>query len=86
MAIIKSTSGDKIDVKDGSALIDSCIEMGVPFGCTAGSCGVCKCNIAEGLANLNPKTEAEMDFPLNESERLICQCLINSGEVEIEID
>ena len=85
MAKIRSGS-EEIEVQDNSFIADVCEELGVPFGCRSGSCGQCLTIVQSGIENLSPLTECEELFGLEENERLICQCLIKTGVVEIEID
>lgn len=73
-------------VPDGSAVQEACEEMGMPFGCTEGLCGTCRCMVVSGFENLGPLTDEEQEMGLEENERLICQCLILKGSVEFTID
>lgn len=77
--------GDERAVPDGSALLEPCEDMNYPFGCQDGLCGTCLCTVISGMENLAPKNEKENDYGLEEGERLVCQCIINKGEVEIEM-
>ena len=78
--------GDERVVPDGSALLEACEEMNYPFGCQDGLCGTCLCTVITGMENLAPKNEKELDYALEGEERLVCQCVINGGLVEIEMD
>ncbi len=72
------------EVTDGDALKEAAEELGVPFGCEEGICGSCLVDVVEGLENLAELTEAEEDMGLDEGERLMCQCKVNSGTVKIQ--
>lgn len=81
----KVTSGDKtIEVKDGELIMDACEQLGVPFSCREGICGICRIEVAEGMDNLNPKTQQEDDMDLEGNTRLACQCKIQKGEIKIK--
>ncbi len=77
------------EVPDGSRLMDYAkSSSNMLFGCEAGQCGVCICNIVQGRENLNLRTAVEeqtlvrMDaYP---SQRLACQIVVKKGEVVIE--
>ena len=82
MAILKTQEGEK-EVNDGASVIEACEELGVPFGCTNGVCGTCRVEIVSGSEHLNDQTEAEEAMGLEGKERLMCQCTIKEGTVEI---
>ena len=42
-------------------------------------------NDAQGMENLNEKTEAEQQMNCEENQRLACQCKIKSGEVVLKL-
>ncbi len=57
---------------------------GACIACSEGICGSCMIDVAEGMENLSPFTEAEQDFLDPEgTSRLSCQCSIQSGTVRI---
>lgn len=85
MATVKF-EGEEREVADGSAVVEACEDMGLPFGCQDGLCGTCMSTVVEGMANLEPKNEKEEDFDLPEGQRLVCQCKIKSGTVEFSLD
>ena len=58
--------------------------LGVAFSCSNGVCGTCKIKLKKGMENINEKTEEEYDYPLDENERLACQCDRISGDIEFE--
>lgn len=84
MAILKSVSGQSVEVPDNTPVIDAAEELGVPFGCRAGVCGTCKVEVTEGGDNLEPRTENEEALGLEGKERCMCQATIKSGEVTIQ--
>jgi ferredoxin len=77
--------GQTRDVADGTRVLDSCEDMGMPFGCTEGICGTCRCTVVSGMENLSPVNVKEEDMDLEAGERLACQCTIKSGTVEFTI-
>jgi ferredoxin len=74
-----------LEVADGDELKDPAEQLGVPIGCGEGMCGTCQVDVVEGMENLNDLTEAEEDFGLDDGQRLICQCVIESGVVKMTI-
>ena len=78
--------GEEREVADGSAVLETCEAMGMPFGCTEGNCGTCRCSVVVGAENLEPRNEKETDMDLEDGERLACQCTIRSGVVEFIVD
>jgi ferredoxin len=81
--IFDNTQEEK-ELEDGSPIHEACEEAGVPFACTEGVCGTCVVEVVEGMDNLTPFTQEEMDF-LGEQdrERLACQCRIKGGCVKL---
>ncbi len=73
--------GEEREVADGSPIMDACDDLGVPFGCRVGQCGMCTITISEGLENLEPLNDCEVDMGLEENQRLACQTVIRSGTV-----
>ncbi len=84
MAILK-TDTKEIEVPDGSPIMNAAEELGVPFGCRQGVCGTCKTEVVEGMENLDPKNEAELDLNFDGNYRSMCQCKIKSGVVKIRL-
>lgn len=80
MAMI-SIDGMEREVADGTAILDACEDLGVPFGCQAGECATCLVMVLEGGENLAPKTYPEQLMGLRPNERLACQTKILSGRV-----
>jgi ferredoxin len=74
--------GKEIDVLDNSNL-DLMSKYGFIFGCNSGLCGVCKVKVIKGIENLTPLTENEELHSLGKDERLLCQCKIKEGIIEI---
>lgn len=73
---------DEFEVPDGEAFLEQAEQAGVPFGCQDGQCGTCRCIVEEGMQNLTPRTQEELDMDLDINERLICQCKIKQGIVK----
>lgn len=61
-------------------------KLGVDFSCHNGVCGTCKMKVLKGMKNINSKTEMEEDFPLEDNERLACQCHKIKGDIVVEYD
>lgn len=76
---------ERMEVPDGSPIIDACRELGIVIACGVGTCGACKIKVLEGMENLNELTQEEKDFGLLEkNERLSCMCKIKKGAVKIK--
>jgi len=71
------------DILDGSPILETAEEAGVPFGCQAGACGTCQIDIDDGAENLGELTKEETDMGMTSTHRLACQCSIVSGTVKI---
>jgi len=74
--------GKTIEV--GKNPIESFEKLGINFDCQGGTCGICKIKVLRGMENINPKTESEENFPLEDNERLSCQCNKITGDIEIK--
>ena len=85
MAIIRF-EGQETEVSDGSKILEACEEMGVPFGCQDGLCGTCISTVLQGMENLEPVNVKEEEMGLAKDQRLMCQCVIRGGLVEIACD
>lgn len=83
MAIVKG-EGKEIEVKDGDNIKQACEDIGVPFGCEDGICGVCKVEIVNGQENLSEITEPEKNFDCDDGHRLACQCKLKKGVLEFK--
>lgn len=83
--LVFEETGEEAEVDEGASLVEACEEAGVPFACSEGVCGTCVIEVTEGMENLSPFTQEEEDF-LGEcgSERLACQCKMQSGTVKIK--
>ncbi len=77
--------GQSREVPDGTRVLHPCEDLGMPFGCTEGDCGTCRCTVVSGMENLGPVNVKEEDMALEAGERLACQCTIKSGTVEFAI-
>ena len=75
---------EEIDIEDGSKIVETIEEAGVPIGCSNGVCGTCEVEVLEGMENLNEMTEEEEDLGMEGDKRLGCQCEIKSGTVKLE--
>jgi ferredoxin len=75
--------GKEIDVPDNSDL-NLMSSYGIFFGCSSGMCGVCRVKVIKGMENLTPLNENEEMHSLEKDERLLCQCQIKEGTVEID--
>lgn len=82
MAILKNAKGE-VEVPDGGPVREAARELGVTFGCTKGVCGACVTEVLEGMDNLAPRTDAEEAFGMRPTDRMMCQCTINGGEVTL---
>ena len=78
------STGEEKELPDDSSIAEVCEEAGVPFACTEGICGTCVIEVVEGMENLSPFSQEEIDFlGEQDKERLACQCRIKSGSVKI---
>ena len=84
MSIIKSRS-QEIKAIDGGSM-ESAAEVGVDFGCHNGVCGRCATVVLSGMENLSERSEAEVDMDLDPERRLMCQCTITGGTVELDVE
>lgn len=85
--ILFSHTGVEKELKDGSQLEEICREEGLPIVCNEGFCGTCIFEVKEGMENLSPPTEAEINFLGEEGvkkERMACQCKLMKGKVAIQ--
>lgn len=73
----------EFELKEGDAIMDACMEAGIPFGCQSGICGTCIIEVLEGMEHLSERNQQETDMELEEHERLACQCRILSGTVKV---
>jgi len=61
-------------------------KLGMDFSCHNGVCGTCKMKVLKGMENINQKTEMENEFPLDDNERLGCQCHKITGDIVVEYE
>ena len=83
MAKIK-TDNKEAEVNDGDPIMDACEQLGVPFGCRIGVCGICRIEVEKGAENLSELTQEEKDAGMSQNTRLACRCRIKEGEVKIK--
>ena len=74
------------EVADGSRIVRTVEELGLPLGCQDGICGTCMSTVVHGMENLEPLNDKERDMGLSDGQRLACQCEIISGLVELSVD
>ena len=86
--LIDKRSGKKIEVQRNNKddLLEKAEELGVPIGCTDGLCGSCRVKVTKGIENLTERTQKERDMGLEEDTRLLCQCEMKKGDVEIDFE
>ena len=81
----KLINGSKeVEINKDEDHLESCQKVDIPFSCEDGKCGTCLSEVLSGMENLTPITEKEKQFGLEENERLMCQCRLTGGEVEID--
>jgi ferredoxin len=85
MAVLK-TAEQEVEVADGSDALVAAEQLGLPFACREGACRVCQVEVLEGMDNLTPLTENEMEVGIEDNYRLLCQCKINRGTVKVFLD
>ncbi len=76
-----TVDGKSEELTEGEPIKAACENLGVPFGCEAGTCGTCVIVVESGMENLMPKNDMEMDMRLRDNERLACQARIGAGDV-----
>ena len=74
---------EEIEIEDGTNIVDSIEEAGVPIGCSNGVCGTCEVEVLDGMPNLSELNQEEEDLGMEGNKRLGCQCVINSGTVKM---
>ena len=74
---------EPVEVPDGENICDFIEELGVPIGCSNGVCGTCEVEVDEGMDNLSPINEEEVELGMEAPRRLGCQCVIKSGTVKL---
>ncbi len=85
MKVAQLMHKDKIvEIEDGDSIVEACMNLGVPFSCEQGYCGMCAVEIEEGADNLSELTTDEDNLGFDKKRRLACRCKIKSGKVKIE--
>jgi ferredoxin len=85
-------NGETFDVPTGSPMLDYCRANDVPidFGCTVGSCGTCRVIVVAGGDTLALITEEEQETVEMctdaENVRLMCQCVMGSGDLTVRAE
>jgi ferredoxin len=74
----------QVQVADGSTLQPPAEELGVPFGCYDGKCGVCRIEVLEGMENLSEINQREKDLGCEGNQRQACQCTVKEGIIKID--
>ena len=75
---------DEVTLENGTKIVDTIEELGVPIGCSNGVCGTCEVEVLEGMEHLNELNEEEEDLGMEGNRRLGCQlCIKNSGTVKM---
>lgn len=85
MATIRFEGRDA-EVADGTEIVKTVEELGLPLGCQDGLCGTCMSTVVQGMENLEVRNEKEIDMDIPDNQRLACQCVIKSGLVELSVD
>lgn len=80
--------GKTYEVAVGTTFLDLCKQQKAKhdFGCTVGSCGVCRLELVEGASNVDPITTDEKDTLAlatdHKNARLGCQLVIR-GDIAV---
>ncbi|MBA3026754.1 MAG: (2Fe-2S)-binding protein [Sulfurimonas sp.] len=82
----------KVNVKTGKSMREIARKSGasMEFGCRVGDCSTCIAKIVHGADLLNPINDKELLAikaigSKEENLRLMCQCIVEADEGEIEI-
>jgi len=87
MGILKNEFEETKIENNGEFLDEAASEIDVPISCGDGNCSSCVCEIISGGEFLSPKTEAEIEFMLEDNERMLCQCKFIGGDDDVvEVD
>ena len=78
--------GKSVEVADGSPVKEACKKLGIYFSCEDGLCATCMSRVLKGEENLTAKNQKEIDMNLDVDYRLMCQCRIKHGNVEVVQD
>ncbi|MEK6981288.1 MAG: 2Fe-2S iron-sulfur cluster-binding protein [Candidatus Micrarchaeota archaeon] len=86
--VVVKTSSEEVEVADGTILAELDGKCSVLYGCKSGTCGSCMVKVTKGMENLEAPNEIEKSglevFANSPNQRLMCQCKIKKGEIEIE--
>jgi 2Fe-2S ferredoxin len=81
-----------VDAVDGGRLLDLCDEQSapVPFSCRGASCGTCRIDVLEGIDELEPPRDEELDVldifgDDPRKRRLACQARMRPGLATLRI-
>ena len=74
---------EEFEIEDGTNIVDTIEEAGIPIGCSNGVCGTCEIEVEEGMEHLSELNQEELDLGMEDKQRLGCQCVINTGTVKV---
>jgi ferredoxin len=86
-----STEPLVVSMPEGGALVDVCDthHAPVPFSCKSANCGTCRIDVLEGLTELLPAADDELDvldiFAAPPTQRLACQAKMKPGLATLRI-
>ena len=81
-------NGEAYEVPAGGSYLDLAQNHGIPheFGCTVGSCGVCRCEVVDGADNVQALSDEEKEtlemVTDHAGARLGCQLQV-SGDISV---
>ncbi len=81
-------NGEAFEAPEGGSYLELAQNLGIPheFGCTVGSCGVCRCEVIEGSDNVQPASDEEREtlemVTDHENARLGCQLKV-TGDISV---
>ena len=73
----------EVELGDGTRLVDTIEELGVPIGCSNGVCGTCEVEVLDGMDNLSEMNSEEKDLGMEGKKRLGCQLTLKCGTVKM---
>jgi ferredoxin len=80
-----------VSVPEGGALVDVCDSHAapIPFSCKSANCGTCRFEVLDGLSELLPAEDEELDvldvFSSPPHHRLACQAKMKPGTATLRI-
>lgn len=85
--------GTKVEVPDGTSILEAARKCGAPVGSACGgvlACSTCHCYVVKGLDSLGDREDAEEDildkaFDVRPVSRLGCQAKLAGEDVVVEI-